>query len=108
MPRRGEFWWVCLDPAIGSEIRKTRPCVVLTSDVLNKYRRTVIVVPLSAAPEAGPPILVPLTCDGRRAVAVIDQIRAVSKERLRQRIGLISPGHLQAVESAVRQVLELE
>ncbi|MCY3024652.1 MAG: type II toxin-antitoxin system PemK/MazF family toxin, partial [Planctomycetota bacterium] len=84
--KRGEVWWVSLDPTRGSEIRKTRPCLVLSHDTLNRLRRTVVVVPLSTAAKPHPPITVPLTCQGKPAVAVVDQIRAVSKERLTSRI----------------------
>ena len=107
VPRRGEVWWVRLDPALGSEIRKTRPCLVLTTNIVNQYRRTAVVVPLSSSPASSPPLLVPLTCQGRPAVAVIDQIRAVTKERFLARIESISAQHLRSVEDALRSVLEL-
>ncbi len=106
-PRRGEIWWVNLDPTRGSEIKKTRPCVVLGTNVLNERRRTVVVIPLSAAPQAAAPLLVPVTCASKPAVAVVDQIRAVAKQRLRSRIGEISPGELQELEDALRVILEL-
>ncbi len=48
--RRGDIWWVALDPAQGSEIRKTRPAVVITADALNRARRTVVIVPLLRVP----------------------------------------------------------
>jgi mRNA interferase MazF len=79
---RGDVWWVALDPGQGSEIKKTRPCVVLTHNTLNQLRKTVVVVPLSTAAKPHPPITVPVICQGRAAVAVIDQIRAVAKHRL--------------------------
>lgn len=107
MPRRGEVWWVRLDPTLGSEIGKTRPCLVLTSNILNDRRRTVVVVPLSSSPGAGPPLLVPLVCAGRPAVAVLDQIRAVAKERLAELMDRLSDADLAAVEDGLRQVLEL-
>ena len=107
MPRRGEIWWVALDPVAGSEIAKTRPAVVLTNDIVNQRRRTVVVVPLSSAPSASPPILVPIRCAGRDAVAVLDQIRAVSKQRLRDRVGEVSAAELTALEEALREVLDL-
>lgn len=108
MPRRGEVWWVRLDPTEGSEISKTRPCLILSSGVLNERRRTVVVVPLSSSAKASPPLLVPVRCGGRDAIAVTDQIRAVSKARLEQSMGTLSPEHLEAVEQAVREVLELD
>ena len=107
IPERGEIWWVALDPALGSEIRKTRPCVVVSAKVLNEKRRTVIVVPLSSSPKASPPILIPVTCDGRPAVAVSDQIRAVSKERLRSRLGVVADEELAALEDGLRQIMQL-
>jgi len=105
--RRGELWWVALDPVVGSEIAKTRPAVVLTSDVINELRRTVVVIPLSSSPTARPPLTIPVMCGERRAVAVIDQVRAVSKERLRRLIGAVTPTELQELEHAVRRVLDL-
>lgn len=107
MPRRGEIWWVRLDPTQGSEIAKTRPCVIVSTDVVNQRRRTVVAVPLSSSPRPAPPILVAVTCGGRPAVAVVDQIRAVAKERLTSRIGEVSPDELAAVEDALCRILEL-
>ncbi len=106
-PRRGEVWWVRLDPTLGAEIRKTRPCLVVSANALNARRRTVIIAPLSSAPQAAPPLLVPVVCAGRRAVAVVDQVRAVSKERFLRRMGELSVPDLAAVEEALRLVLEL-
>jgi len=68
-PRRGELWWVRLDPTEGSEIRKTRLCLVLTADSLNRLRRTVVVVPFSTSAQAHPPVTVSVTCQGQPAVA---------------------------------------
>ena len=107
IPERGEIWWVALDPTLGLEIRKTRPCVVVSVKVLNERRRTVIVVPLSSSPKASPPILIPITCDGRPAVAVSDQIRAVTKERLRGRLGVIAEEELAVLEDGLRQIMQL-
>lgn len=107
LPRRGEIWWVRLDPTLGAEIRKTRPCLVLTTNIVNQHRRTAVVVPLSSSPVASPPLLVPLTCEGRATVAVVDQIRAVTKERFLRKIESVSPQHLSAVEDALRAILEL-
>jgi mRNA interferase MazF len=106
-PRRGELWWVDLGSTAGSEIAKTRPCVVLTTNVLNERRRTVVVIPLSSSPRPHPPLLTRVQCSGRPCVAVVDQIRAVSKSRLRERIEALPPADLEILETAVKQVLEL-
>src|SRR5580693_6964926 len=103
IPERGEIWWVALDTTLGSEIRKTRPCVVVSVKVLNERRKTVIVVPLSSSPKASPPILIPITCDGRLAVAVSDQIRAVAKERMHGQLGVVAEEEMAALENALRQ-----
>jgi len=107
IPDRGEIWWVALDPTLGSEIRKTRPCVVISVKVLNERRRTVIVVPLSSSPKASPPILIPISCDGRPSVAVSDQIRAVAKERLRSRLGVVTTDEMAALEDGLKQIMQL-
>jgi mRNA interferase MazF len=106
-PRRGEVWWVRLDPTLGSEIAKTRPCIIISGNVFNRLRRTVVVIPLSTAPQPGTPLLVPVRCDGREVVAVTDQIRAIAKQRLDKRLGELSSEDLEAVEQGVREVLEL-
>ena len=94
-------------PTRGSEIRKTRPAVVLTADALNRARRTVVVVPLSTGPAPNPPIVVATPSAGADTVAVCDQVRAVDKGRLSRRSGQMAAADLQAIEDGVRAVLEL-
>jgi len=105
--QRGEVWWVDLDPARGGEIQKRRPAVVLTTDALNRARRTVVVVPLSTGPAPRPPIVVATPSAGVDSVAVCDQVRAVDKGRLTGRAGQLTVADLRAVESGMRAVLEL-
>ena len=105
--KRGDIWWISLDPTQGSEIRKTRPCLVLTHDTINHLRRTVVVVPLSTAARPHPPITVPVTCQCNSAVAVVDQIRAVAKHRLKSKIEAISADELDEVCRAVSTILEI-
>ena len=105
--KRGDIWWISLDPTQGSEIKKTRPCVVLTHDTMNRLRRTVVVVPLSTAAKPHPPITIPVTCQGTSAVAVVDQIRAVAKHRLKSKLETLSPDELDEVCQAVSSILEL-
>ncbi len=104
---RGDIWWVSLDPTQGSEIKKTRPCVVLTHNTLNQLRRTVVVVPLSSAAKSHPPITVPVSCQGDPVVAIIDQIRAVSKHRFKKRIEALPLKELDQVCKAVSTILEI-
>jgi mRNA-degrading endonuclease toxin of MazEF toxin-antitoxin module len=66
-----------------------------------------VVISLCTSPEAEPPLLVPIECAGRAVVAVVDQIRAISKERLQKRLDSVSADNLKAVEEGLRQILEL-
>lgn len=104
---RGEIWWVNLDPTVGSEIKKRRPCVVLSANEVNHFRATPVVVPLSSSPKEAPPIVLPIPSAGKNSVAVVDQIRAVDKKRFLNCSGSLTPADLHALESAVKQVLQL-
>ncbi len=95
------------DPTCGSEIRKTRPAVVLTFDAFNRARRTVMVIPLSTGPTPRPPLVVATASAGVGSVAVCDQARAVDKSRLIRCVGKLAATDLRAVEDGVRFVLEL-
>src|ERR1700730_4446137 len=106
-PRRRGLWWVQLDPPQVSEIRKTRPAIVVAANALNRARRTVVVVPLSTGPEPRPPIIVPTPSAGPNSVAVCDQLRAVDKRRLTRISGRLSTADLRILEEGVRQILEL-
>ena len=105
--QRGDIWWVSLDPTQGSEIRKTRPCLILSCDTVNRLRNTVVVVPLSTSAKAHPPITVSVASQGRPAVAIIDQIRAVGKHRLRGRIGSASTEQIAAIVKSLSEILEI-
>ena len=104
---RGEIWWINLDPALGREIKKRRPCVVLSANEINRFRATPVVVPLSSSPQAAPPVMIALPSAGKDSVAVVDQIRAVDKKRFVSRAGNLSEPDLRQLEAATKQVLQL-
>jgi mRNA interferase MazF len=87
--KRGEIWLVNLDPTVGSEIRKSRPCVVVSPPELNQYLRTVIVAPMTSQGFSAP-FRVPVTHAGTKGLIVLDQIRTVDKLRLVRRMGAVS------------------
>ena len=91
--RRGDVFLVSLDPARGSEIQKTRPCVVVSPDELNSYLRTFIVAPLTTGGHSYP-FRIPCRFEGRAGYVVLDQIRTVDRERLVRRLGKLSPSTL--------------
>ncbi len=84
--RRFEVWLVNLDPSVGSEMRKTRPAVIVSPEVTNKHLHTVIVAPLTSTFKPYP---TRITCvfQKRNGQIVLDQIRAVDKIRLVKRLG---------------------
>jgi len=87
--RRFDVYLINLDPTTGSEIRKVRPCVVVSPDEVNRYIRTVIVAPMTTKGQAYP-TRVQCRFAGKDAQIVVDQIRAVDKARLVKRLGKIS------------------
>ncbi len=84
--RRFDVWLIGLDPTQGSEIRKTRPCVVVSPDEMNRHVRTVIIAPMTSA-RRGYPTRVDITFQRRKGQVVLDQIRAVDKSRLVRKLG---------------------
>jgi mRNA interferase MazF len=87
---RGEVHLVRLDPTLGSEIQKTRPCLVVSPDELNQYLRTVIVAPMTTGGQAYP---WRVTCrfQRRSGFVALDQLRTVDAERLVRRLGRLTP-----------------
>ncbi len=104
---RGDVAWVNLDPTVGAEIRKRRPCVVVSLSVLNEKRLTVVVVPLSTASTPRPPLVVAVPSAGTAANARIDQIRAVDKSRILDVAGKLTRADMEHIEQALRTVLGL-
>lgn len=105
VPSRGEVYRVELDPTRRSEIRKTRPCVVLSPDELNHHLRTVIVAPMTTA---GRPSPFRLSCRFARKQGrvVLDQLRTVDRVRLTKRLGTIAPATLTGVLVILGEMFE--
>ena len=87
--RRFDVCLVNLDPTLGHEIKKTRPCLVISPDEMNQHIRTVIVAPMTTKGRSYPS-RVPCTFQGKRGQVVLDQIRTVDQSRLVRRLGTIS------------------
>lgn len=87
--KRFEVYLVSLDPTMGSEIRKTRPCLVISPDEMNKYIATVIVAPMTTKGKDYP-TRVNCSFKGKHGQVVIDQLRTVDKSRLVKKLGVIS------------------
>jgi mRNA interferase MazF len=90
---RGDIWFVNLDPTQGSDIRKSRPCVVVSPPEMLDHLRTVLVAPMTSKGQPAP-FRIPITHDGQRGLVLLDQIRAVDKSRLIRKSGRTSSSTL--------------
>ena len=86
MVKRGEIWLVDLDPTIGSEIKKMRPCLIVSPAEMNDHLRTVIVAPMTTGSKPAP-FRIPIAFQGKRGLILLDQIRTLDKVRLVRRLG---------------------
>lgn len=100
---RAEVYLVQLDPTRGSEIRKTRPCLVVSPDELNHYLRTVIVAPMTTAGHAYP-WRVACRFRSRKGFVALDQLRTVDAERLVKRLGTLAPGPFATVLTNLQEM----
>ena len=100
--KRFDVWLVNLDPTVGSEIKKTRPAVIVSPDELNKHLRTVIVVPLTTGKTY--PFRVATKIAGGPGVAAIDQIQTVDKQRLVKKVTSLSGKTRQNVLNALAEL----
>ena len=99
---RFDVFLVNLDPTVGSEIRKSRPCVVVSPDEMNRYVRTVVVAPLTTAGRPYPS-RVPVRFAGKDGQVVVDQLRTVDKVPLARRLGALEPREAAAVLEVLRE-----
>jgi mRNA interferase MazF len=100
--KRAEVWWVNFDPALGTEIRKKRPAVILSNDLSNKFLSRLQVVPLTTNVENLYPSEASVTLNGKQNKAMADQLTTVSKQRLDKKAGKLSDKDMEAVERAVK------
>jgi mRNA interferase MazF len=101
MPKRGEVWWVTFDPAVGGEIRKRRPAVIVSNDAANRHLNRVQVVPLSSQVDKVYPSEARVRFQGRAGKAMADQLTTVSTLRLVECGGSLTDEEMAAVERAI-------
>lgn len=104
-PSRGEVFLVELDPTRGSEIRKTRPCVIVSPDELNHHLRTSIVAPMTTGGHPYP-FRIPCRFAGKNGHVVLDQLRTVDHERFRKRLGVVAPSTIRAALQVLGEMFE--
>ena len=99
--KRGEVWWVNFDPSLGGEIQKTRPAVVVSNDVANRFLNRVQVIPLTRQIGRVYPSEALVNFGGKQAKAMADQVATVSKQRLMNVAGQLSPDDMLEIGRAV-------
>jgi mRNA interferase MazF len=100
---RGDVWLAALDPTVGSEIQKTRPCVVISPPEMHDNLRTLMVAPMTTASRPAP-FRIPLTFQGKPGLILLDQLRTLDKQRLVRRLGAVEPKTLRTTLARLRDV----
>jgi len=104
-PRRGSIYLVNLDPPMGSEIRKTRPAVIIQNDVGNQYSTTTIIAPVTSGEDAVYPVEVAVKSPegglDKNSLILLNQIRAIDKKRLVKHLGELSMKTMMEVDKAI-------
>ena len=99
-PRQDDVWLVTLDPALGSETKKTRPCVIVSPDDMNQILHTVIVAPMTTVVRSYP-TRVALRFQGKAGQIALDQLRALDRQRLVRKLGTVSSGTAHAASATL-------
>jgi mRNA interferase MazF len=101
----GEIWLVQLEPTIGSEIQKTRPCVLISPPEMSNHLRTVIVAPMTTGSRSAA-FRIPITFKGKSCLILLDQIRSLDKSRLVKREGVVHASTLKRTLITLQQMFE--
>lgn len=107
-PRRGEVYWVRLDPAIGTETKKTRPALIVSNDIGNEASTRVIVAPITSQSGKIYPFETEIEINNNKNKVMLDQIRVVDKRRLGNRITELSESKMREIDKPLKLVLALQ
>ena len=100
---RGDIWLVILDPTIGAEIQKTRPCVIVSPPEMHDHLRTVLAAPMTTGNRPAP-FRVPVRFEQKSGLILLDQIRALDRQRLTKRLGAIDAATLRLTLARLQAV----
>lgn len=103
MVKRGDIWLVNLDPTVGSEIQKSRPCVVVSPAEMHDHLRTAIIAPLTSKGFAAP-FRIPVTHAGQKGLMLLDQIRTVDKVCLVKKLGSVPAKTLSQTLATLQEI----
>ncbi|GMQ28898.1 type II toxin-antitoxin system PemK/MazF family toxin [Algoriphagus confluentis] len=93
---------VNLDPTLEHEIKKTRPCVVISPNEMNQYLKTIVIAPMTT-PERSYPSRVPVLYNGKKGMIALDQIRSVDKLRVQKLLGRLSTSEIESLKSLIKE-----
>lgn len=102
---RGEVWLAALDPTVGSEIQKTRPCVIISPAEMHDHLRSITAAPMTTGSRPAP-YRISVEFQGKRGLILLDQMRTLDKQRLVRRLGTIMPHTLSLTLMALREMFE--
>lgn len=100
--RQYQILLVNLDPTVGSEIKKTRPCVVISPNEMNKYLRTVVIAPITTSSK-NYPTRIEINQEGKISWIILDQVRTVSKERIVNPLGSLTKSQIKLIKAAIQE-----
>jgi mRNA interferase MazF len=100
---RGDVWLAALDPTVGSEIQKTRPCLVVSPPEMHDHLRTVIVAPMTTGSRPAP-FRIPVSFQRKKGLILLDQVRTLDKQRLLRRLDAVDRRTLRATLARLRDM----
>ena len=103
--KTGDVWLAALDPTVGSEIQKTRPCVIISPPEMHDFLKTVVVAPMTTG-SRNAAYRIPLTFQSKQGLILLDQIRTLDKSRLVKRLGAVHPSTLDRTLRTLQTVFE--
>jgi len=108
-PRKGDVYWVHLDPTIGSETKKTRPALIISSNMGNQYSPLVVIAPITSKAEKIYPFEVNLTINEKKCKAMFNQLRSIDKTRVGKKIASFAESRevIAQIEAALKVVFEI-
>lgn len=98
-----EIVLVNLDPTVGSEIKKTRPCVVISPNEMNKHLNTVVIAPMTSQSKKYP-TRIPVSHDKKKGWVVLDQVRTIDKQRIIRTLDILSEKEIEAVKLTLKEI----
>lgn len=106
-PRRGEIFWVKFDPAMGAEIKKTRPALIVSPDAANEFSKRIIVAPITSSVENIYPFEAKIAINFKECKVLLNQIRTIDKVRLGSKMTTLDSATMHEVNKALKIALDL-